>query len=103
MCHHFGSHLLRAGRFGILEPDGPPFVGPIDLIIVPGLAFGRDGSRLGYGGGYYDRFLARPEQENALRCGAGYPFQLVDCLPTEPHDVPLTHVATPSDVVFCGT
>lgn len=61
--------------------------GPIDLIIVPGLAIDARKYRLGYGGGYYDHFLA--QHPEAYKLGIYYPFQLIDRVPVEPHDVPL--------------
>ena len=66
-------------------------------MLVPGLAFARDGRRLGRGKGFYDRFLAalRPD---CFKCGIGLDFQVVDDLPTEPHDVLLDAVVTPARV-----
>ncbi len=79
--------LLLPGSFGILEPvDGAEADDPTALVLLPGLAFDRLGCRLGYGGGYYDRFLARePMHPTVALC---YGFQLLDRLPTEPHDIP---------------
>ena len=59
--------------------------------IVPGLAFTRAGARLGYGGGWYDRLLAAADP-SAVLLGVAYPFQLVEELPSEPHDIRLTDV-----------
>lgn len=93
-----GERALRAGRWGLLEPpDGAPEVRPaaLDVVLVPGLAFGRDGSRLGYGGGFYDAFLA---QTPALRVGVGGAAALVASVPTEPHDARLDAVVTDAEV-----
>lgn len=85
---------LESGRMGILEPAAdarrvaPAAVG---AWIVPGLAFTRDGARLGYGGGWYDRFLAAAAPD-AATLGVAYPFQRVDALPEDPHDRRLTAV-----------
>lgn len=85
-------------RFGIWEPVGPAIdVATVDFALVPGLAFTRDGRRLGRGRGYYDRFLARLRPD-CFKCGIGYDFQLVDDLPTEPHDVLLDAVVMPNGV-----
>ncbi len=59
--------------------------------IVPGLAFTRTGARLGYGGGWYDRLLAGTDPLDIL-LGVAYPFQMVEELPSEPHDIRLTDV-----------
>lgn len=75
------------------EDDPPPEHGAIDVVIVPGTAFGRDGTRLGQGGGWYDRFLTRVRPD-CLTIGVGFEPQLFDDLPTEPHDVPLDMVIT---------
>ncbi|MEZ4990455.1 MAG: 5-formyltetrahydrofolate cyclo-ligase [Saprospiraceae bacterium] len=82
---------LEDGIFGTRHPmAGVPYEGPYDLIIVPGLAFDFHGNRLGYGGGYYDRFLpAHPEAYKTALC---YSFQLMNNLPVEPHDIPLDSV-----------
>lgn len=65
----------------------------LDVVVVPGLAFTVDGRRLGQGGGHYDRFLRRLRPD-CVTIGAAFAEQLVADLPTDPHDVTLTHVAT---------
>lgn len=88
---------LIAGPMGILEPaakgEGLESVseGEVAVWIVPGLAFSRSGARLGYGGGWYDRFLAKSDS-SSIPLGVAYPFQMVDNLPLEPHDLPLAGV-----------
>ncbi len=88
--YHFSSEaVLRQGFYGITEPD-PALaraadVSRLEAVIVPGVAFDRAGGRLGYGGGYYDRFLSRLPQRPLL-IGAAFSCQLVEDLPTEPHD-----------------
>ena len=94
------AHLAALG-FEVFTPlvDGPDLrvvpgdVDPatLDVVLVPGLAFTADGARLGQGGGHFDRFLPRLRPD-CLTIGVGYREQLVDDLPTEPHDVHLTHV-----------
>mgnify|MGYP005991459741 CR=1 FL=1 len=82
---------LEAGMYGTSHPkDGVVFTGSIDLIIVPGLAFDAEQYRLGYGGGYYDAFLA--EHSNAYTLGVCYPFQKVKSVPKEAHDACLDFV-----------
>lgn len=84
---------LRRGPMGIMEPVDRDVVSPreVSLWIVPGLAFTRDGRRLGYGGGWYDRLLSAAS-EDSVKLGVAYPFQIVDDLPAEPHDVLMTDV-----------
>jgi len=72
------------GDFHILEPDDKPYEGGFDLIVVPGMAFDREGHRLGRGRGYYDRFLAKYPDVKTI--GICFDFQLLDAIPTEPHD-----------------
>lgn len=82
--------------YGMREPDRKtcPSYPPdeIDLIIVPGVAFDRKGNRIGYGGGFYDRFLPRCPQ--AVWIGLAYQAQIIsDTLP-QPWDIPLQHIVT---------
>jgi 5-formyltetrahydrofolate cyclo-ligase len=82
---------LEPGVYGTSHPkDGIVFTGEIDLIIVPGLAFDSNNYRLGYGGGYYDAFLA--EHPNAYTVGVCYPFQKLKTVPKEAHDACLNTV-----------
>ena len=84
---------LRKGPMGILEPVEAEIVSPkeVEVWLVPGLAFTRNGKRLGYGGGWYDRLLAEASRE-AVKLGIGHAFQVLDDLPSEPHDIRLTGV-----------
>lgn len=79
---------LEVGIMGTLHPSkSDVYTGTYDLIIVPGLAFDIRNYRVGFGGGYYDTFLAtHPE---AFKAGIFYPFQQVDEVPIEPHDFKL--------------
>ena len=80
---------LRPGYCGIPEPD--PSVAEqidpkhIDMVILPGSVFDTSGGRLGYGGGYYDRFL-ESEAPKAFRIGLAYELQVVPAIPLLPHD-----------------
>ncbi len=76
---------LRLGRFGIREPLTSPTGEQPDVILVPGLAFGKDRSRLGRGDGFYDRLLSKLAGRTR-KVGVGFEFQLLDSLPVEPHD-----------------
>ena len=82
---------LENGIFGTKHPkNGKQFTGKYDLIIVPGLAFTTDNWRLGYGGGYYDRFLIN--YPGTYKIGICYPFQRLQQIPLEEHDVQLDEV-----------
>ena len=86
---------LRQGAFNIMEPVATTPIEPseIDVMVVPGVVFTREGARCGRGKGFYDKYLSR----NGFRAhtiGICYPCQLVDKLPTEPHDKPLDEVVT---------
>lgn len=70
----------------------------IDLIVVPGLGFDRRGNRLGRGGGYYDRFLSRPEV-GAATAGVAFVEQIVPDVPMEPTDRPVDVLVTDEDVI----
>lgn len=79
---------LEKGVFGTVHPKGNNiYQGDYDLIIIPGLAFDSDKNRLGYGGGYYDNFIIH--HPKAMKIGIFYPFQKVDKIPIESHDVTL--------------
>ena len=84
---------LRKGPMGILEPAEAEIVSPkeVEVWLVPGLAFTRDGKRLGYGGGWYDRLLAEAPKDS-LKLGIAHVFQVVDDLPSESHDILLSEV-----------
>ncbi len=86
---------LIKGAHGIDEPAEINLIDPQDIAvwIVPGLAFTSKGERLGYGGGWYDKYLA-VAPEDAISIGVGYNFQLIDELPMESHDKLLTAVIT---------
>lgn len=82
---------LETGVFGTRHPaNSTVYTGHYDLIIVPGLAFDSHNFRLGFGAGYYDTFLK--EQSKALKVGLAMPFQLVEKVPVENHDVALDRV-----------
>lgn len=80
---------MRTGAFGIQEPTGADVsmeeCGRIDLAIVPGMGFDREGHRLGRGKGYYDRLLARTPHAHLM--GVCLPFQLLREIPHEAHDI----------------
>ncbi len=91
------STVLVTGQHGIPEPGADaPLVSPaeLDLVLAPGIAFDRNGGRLGQGGGDYDRLIAALLPTCAT-IGWCHPFQLVNRVPTEPHDQRVQLVITP--------
>ena len=102
--HHMVFHPYNPNRlilhpFGMAEPSPDlPVIQPeeIELTLVPGLAFDRHGFRLGYGGGYFDRFL-----ENFKGVSAGITFHalLLDTIPHAVHDIPMHWVITERELL----
>lgn len=89
----YDESRLELGSFHIEEPQGSDTVNAdeMELIVVPAVAYDRKCMRLGRGKGFYDRMLATT---HATKVGVGYDFQLVDEIPSEPHDVPMDMVIT---------
>jgi 5-formyltetrahydrofolate cyclo-ligase len=104
LAHHEVRSLsdLAPARFGLLEPDpASPEVDPgeIDLVVVPGLAFDRSGNRLGFGKGYYDRFLSGIR---AVKAAVLYGRQIVEQVPVSERDVPVDLLVTEDGVEHVG-
>lgn len=103
-----GDPLVQ-NRYGIPEPDPAPHAHwlptDLDMVLVPLLGFDRQGTRLGAGGGYYDRSFAFlrsvPRPARPLLIGVGYDFQEVDVLPPAPWDVPVDLVVTDARTLHC--
>jgi len=91
-----GAPLLP-GRFGTRHPEGPEM--RPEVLLVPLLAFDREGRRLGYGAGYYDRTLAG--LPDALAIGCAFAAQEVDEVPAGPDDTRLALVATERGIIHC--
>ncbi len=91
---------LELSGFGIAQPrlSGENVMEPekLDVIIVPGIAFDREKNRLGFGGGYYDRFLP---QSKACRIALAYDFQITKAIPREEHDQRMDYIVTPEDTI----
>ena len=92
---------LMPSKLGILEPIELMKIAykNIDLILVPGIAFDREGHRIGYGFGYYDKFLKKVPK--SVKIGLCFDFQVVDKVPREEHDVPVDLIVTEKRVVEC--
>lgn len=90
-----GKTDLEEGSMGIMEPKST-CLKIHDLkapVIVPGIAFDMQGNRIGYGGGFYDRFFKR--EPNHPRIAIAYDFQIFDQIPIEPHDIPVHQIINP--------
>ena len=100
------GNQLTPGYYGILEPTPETIasatVAPatIDTVIVPGSVFDNLGGRLGYGGGFYDRFLSL-DAPQAQRVALAYELQMTAQVPVEPHDQCMDHVITEQLVYDC--
>lgn len=84
---------LQKGAYGILEPTivRPVNVDDIDVVVIPGIAFDMHRNRLGFGKGYYDKFLAGIRAKKIALC---YDFQIVDDLPVNDYDIPMDLILT---------
>lgn len=95
----FSLDDLVSGAYGILEPNvDAPIIVPslLDVVVVPGSVFDKNGYRTGYGGGYYDRFL---ENTDAIRIGVCFDFQLVDDVFPENHDKRMDFIITEKSIL----
>ena len=88
------DELLEPGPFGVAQPLATAASVVPDVLFVPLVGFTADGARLGQGGGHYDRWLAAYPHVPAI--GLAWDCQLVDALPTQAHDRPLSAVVTPT-------
>ena len=93
---------LEIGFYDILTPKEEfiRFVDPstIDLILMPGVVFAKDGYRIGYGGGYYDRFLSKLDKK-VMKIALAFDLQIVDTVPTESFDIPVDIIITEKRVI----
>lgn len=93
---------LETGHYGIREQNAEIIRTvpreEIDAVLVPAVAFDRRGYRVGYGGGYYDRFL--PEVPRAARIGAAFSCQIVAEIPADSHDVPADLIVTEQEIII---
>lgn len=88
---------LRPGRYGVLEPPAPAAAVALeceDLVLVPGVAFDREGNRLGRGGGHYDRTFAASAKALPILCGMAFELQVAAAIPHGPQDVAMRAVVT---------
>lgn len=98
---YFGDEsALVKNAYGIYEPAGQAFTGQIDVCITPLLAVNSRGFRLGYGGGYYDRYFAANPQ--ILKVGLGYFLQFTDEFIEEDFDKPLDLFVSERGIIYFG-
>jgi len=100
---HYVDHEMELvpGPFGLAQPSEHAAHAPhecIDAVIVPGVAFDVQGTRLGYGGGYYDRLLPMMRRE-CVRIGVAFDEQVLEHIPTEDHDECVDIVVTPARII----
>lgn len=100
----FDFSELEISYHNILAPkrEFHRFVDPgtIDLILVPGVAFAKNGYRVGYGGGYYDRFLSEIDKD-VMKIALGFDLQVVDKVPVEEFDIPVDLIITEKRMIYC--
>jgi 5-formyltetrahydrofolate cyclo-ligase len=86
---------LNQGIYGTSYPANTEIYNKsFDLIVIPGLAYSKMGDRLGYGGGYYDRFLLN--HSNAIKVAPAYDFQIIKRLPIQEHDIKMDLLIAPN-------
>lgn len=94
---------LEPGFYNILTPkeEYVRYIDPkeIDLVIVPGVGFDPSGYRVGYGGGYYDRFLSK--LPNVVKIAIAFDLQIIDKVPKEDFDIPVDYIITEKEVINC--
>lgn len=98
---------LLKSKFGILEPEGTnPFMREktekgLKLMILPGLAFDRTGNRIGYGAGYYDRYLRNYPEDEWVKIAIAYDFQIMENLPATEYDIKADYILTNGEIIIC--
>lgn len=90
----FGILTVRAAGRVLLPPES------LDLVLVPGAAFSREGARLGLGAGFYDRFLSE-RAPAAQRIAVAFSCQITAAVPVEPHDMMMQQIVTEKEIIRC--
>lgn len=106
MSGEIEAHLVseetefKQGAFSVREPCGEETVNPadIDVVVVPGILFDREGNRIGFGKGCYDKFLRKCRQ---VKVGFCYEFQVCDRIPAEKHDIKMDFLVTENGIIKC--
>jgi 5-formyltetrahydrofolate cyclo-ligase len=94
---------LAVGAYDILEPKNDKIeqisVDEINLAIIPGVGFDKNGNRLGHGFAYYDNLLKK--LENCFKIGLAFEFQIVNKIPVEEHDIPVNEIISEDRIIRC--
>lgn len=88
---------LKKGKFGIYEPSGKLLDEKPDIMCVPGVAFDKECNRIGYGGGFYDKYLSG--DSSFIKSAFAFDFQIVDNIETECFDIPVDEIFTDERVI----
>ncbi|NLV75758.1 MAG: 5-formyltetrahydrofolate cyclo-ligase [Tissierellia bacterium] len=95
---------LEIGYYGILTPkkEYQRILSPniVDLVLVPGVAFDVEGYRVGYGGGYYDRFFSSLKKD-VIKIGLCYDLQILSQVPRDPYDIPVDLIISENRLIYC--
>jgi 5-formyltetrahydrofolate cyclo-ligase len=101
---------LETGLWGIREPviercERLIEINEVEFVLLPGIAFSRDGARLGYGGGFYDKLLAplKAQDSRPALVAAGFALQIINQIPQEETDVKVQWIVTEKETVDCST
>lgn len=95
--------VLTPSTFNVPEPIGhelPARAADVEVVIIPMLAFDAEGNRLGYGAGYYDRFLCR--YPHPLKVGVAFSCQQAESIPADENDVKMNYIVTEKGIIRCG-
>lgn len=94
-------HEVVKGSFGVMEPVTEKKVNWEEAVcLTPGVGFDKQGSRIGHGAGYYDRYFSK--HPRLLKMGIAYDFQIVEELPTEETDISMEYLVTPTSHILCS-
>ncbi|QOL24401.1 5-formyltetrahydrofolate cyclo-ligase [Thalassotalea sp. LPB0316] len=103
--HYSPETEMQTNRFGIREPmlNVQQVIAPtqLDVLFTPLVAFDAMGNRMGMGGGFYDRTLAHLNNAHTQVIGLAHDCQQVESIPTEPWDIPLSQIITPTQRINC--
>jgi 5-formyltetrahydrofolate cyclo-ligase len=97
-----GVAALLPGPATALTITDPGILEEVDLFLVPGLVFDREGYRIGHGGGYFDRVLARARPD-ALILGLAFEYQVIGRVPRDPWDIPVQRIVTEGQILRTDT